>query len=61
MNNKYTLLIDGILCGLIGVASAIYGFLHCGEEHTAIYFVVAFVCGVVGKIITAKVENNNKE
>lgn len=61
MNDKFTLFIDGILCGLIGVASAIYGFLHWGEEHTALYFAVTFLCGVVGKLIADKVETGNKE
>ena len=61
MNDKNILFIDCILCGLIGAASMIYGFLHWGEEHTALYFTVAFLCGVVGKLIADKVETGNKE
>lgn len=61
MNDKIIFLIDGILCGLIGVASIIYGCLHWGEEHTMLYFAVGFICGVVGKLIEDKIETGNKE
>ena len=60
MNDKFILLVDSILCFIMSIIFIIYGFINWGEEHTALYFAIGFVCAILVKVIV-KQTNSNKE
>ena len=58
MDEKHTLVIYTILCIIMCVAYIIYGILHWKEDNTALYTGIGFICGVLGKLIQIKIEDN---
>lgn len=47
--DKTTDLINAILATLISMCSFIYGLVNFDEPHSALYFGLAFVCGVLAR------------
>ena len=56
-DNKTVLIIDYILAGIFTVLSFAVGITNWGEPYNELYFSTSFICGILTRLISEKLEN----
>ena len=56
-DNKIVLIIDLIFLGLITVLAFAVGITHWGEPYNELYFSTSFICGILTRLVSEKLEN----
>lgn len=60
-NSKTALIIDAIFAGIFTVLSFAIGITNWGEPYNELYFTTSFICCVLMKFISEKIETFNKK